>query len=62
MRQKSQSVSVPVGGRPNTQQINYDLCIYSCVILRKKLFGVASRFLYLFPDQIAITKVSKVIF
>lgn len=58
MRAKSQSVQVYNNLKPLTKDhLNYSECVYECVILRKKFMGVASRYLYVFPDQLAICKV-----
>ena len=60
MRTKSQSVTVQSASNQTTQEVDYEKCVYSCTILRKKFLGVSSRYLYLFADQIAICKVGMI--
>ncbi|CAD8084498.1 unnamed protein product [Paramecium primaurelia] len=58
MRQKSQTLHE--GGERKLQAVDYDKCIYNCLLTKKKFIGRGLRYLYLFKNLICIGKSPKI--
>ncbi|CAD8131531.1 unnamed protein product [Paramecium pentaurelia] len=54
MRQKSQTVHE--GGLKKLQTVDYEKCIYNCLLIKQKFIGRGPRYIYLFKNQICIGK------
>ncbi|CAD8114022.1 unnamed protein product [Paramecium primaurelia] len=58
MRQKSRTVHE--GVQNTLQSVDYNECIYQCILTKKKFIGKSPRYIYLFKNHICIGKSPKV--